>query len=150
MHRPSEPLARGQLACVQARREEAKRDDVGWRWRPVSKCSVRSSSIRMEMRERRLGCGAIGWSRMTGAVLPRNTSLVISRFCATTDALRDWVCRGRFGVYAFTITLRSEGFDPHTATRHSRYLPAHYCVLQSGRSQLVTCSMHVCMNVFGV
>jgi hypothetical protein len=118
MHRPSEPLARGQLACVQARREEAKRDDVGWRWRPVSKCSVRSSSIRMEMRERRLGCGAIGWSRMTGAVLPRNTSLVISRFCATTDALRDWVWRGRFGVYAFTA-------PSHFARKDSILTPPH-------------------------
>ena len=138
MHRPPASRSWANWRCVQAKREEAKRNKlihVETRWcfgAGVPRMNVPRAIVskRMEMRGRRLGCGAIGRGRMTGEALPRNTSLAILRFCATTDALRDWVWRGRFGVYAFTASSHFTQKDSILTPPYAKIAPLHVlCML---------------------
>jgi hypothetical protein len=115
---------------VQAKREEAnrnrlKRNEIMLLFSMLTPriCAISSRPIvlmRLEMRGRRLGCGTIGCRRVTGEVLPRNTSSAIFGSHATIDALRDCERRGRFGVYAFTASLQLhlERIDAHTQRLH--------------------------------
>ena len=158
---------------IDSRRNEM----VLWRWRPPYECAPcdRLEKNGDERKEAGMRCDRTGTDDR-GTASPGHV-VAILRFCATSDALRDWVWRGRFGVYAFTAPSHFIQKDSILTPPYAKIAPLHVlCMLWTAltsacNTPLITLSactllcvakrllapgsvqyacMCECVNVFGV